>query len=148
MTLTIFDLDGTVVDSSHRYLADANGTVNLSHWRANSTPQNIQRDSELPLANHWRALHRNGSPIVVCTARVMKSADFQWLLSRKLYADVMLCRNGESDTRSGVEQKLQQLKRFSPLKQSVTFWEDNPEISEAIRKAYKFTVKHPEEYKA
>ena len=37
----IFDLDGTVIDSSHRQLALPNGDIDLTHWRENSTKEKI-----------------------------------------------------------------------------------------------------------
>jgi len=30
--ITIFDLDGTVIDSSHRQATKPDGTLNLEHW--------------------------------------------------------------------------------------------------------------------
>ena len=71
MTRFIFDLDHTVIDSSHRQATRPDGSLDLDHWRENSTPAMIEADSLLPLANEWRKAHRKGASIVVCTARVM-----------------------------------------------------------------------------
>lgn len=139
----IFDLDGTVVDSSHRYKADETGTVDIKHWRANSTASLIARDKELPLADFWRYAVKQGKPVIVCTARVMKSADYEWLAKHRLVADLILSRNGETDNRSAVQQKVEQLARFAPLKKSVIFFEDCPKIREAVEQAHGFTTFNP-----
>lgn len=145
--ITVFDLDGTVIDSNHRIRMLADGRVDIPHWRENSTYQNIMRDSELPLANHWRKLLRTGKPVIVCTARVMKAADYAWLRQRSLFADLILSRDGEADNRSGIVQKVQQLARFAPLKQTVTFWEDNAAIRGAVKSIHGFTVVDPVEFR-
>ncbi len=56
-TIFTFDLDGTVIDSSHRAtLTVDNGQVvlDLNAWRQDSTYENIMKDSLLPLANYMR----------------------------------------------------------------------------------------------
>ncbi len=65
----IFDLDGTVIDTSHRYRNGPDGHIDLDYWFANSTPEMIARDRVLPLANVWRRHYAAGHTIVVCTAR-------------------------------------------------------------------------------
>ena len=44
----IFDLDGTVIDSSHR-LGDT-----LDDWRRMNTPANVAKDQPLPLLDQMR----------------------------------------------------------------------------------------------
>ena len=67
--IMIFDLDGTIVDTSHRYRDLPCGKIDLDFWFANSTPEMIARDTLLPLANVWRRYYSEGHTIVVCTAR-------------------------------------------------------------------------------
>jgi hypothetical protein len=45
----IFDLDHTVIDSSHRQLTLADGSLDLAHWVDNCTRAQIMRDRPLPL---------------------------------------------------------------------------------------------------
>ncbi|MDG1859332.1 MAG: hypothetical protein P8I94_09525, partial [Emcibacteraceae bacterium] len=45
----IFDLDHTLIDSSHRQLTDANGSLDLTHWIENCTREKIMGDKLLPL---------------------------------------------------------------------------------------------------
>ena len=113
--IKIFDLDGTVIDSSERtrYLAD--GSLDLAYWQANATPRKIAADKLLPLAKQMRSAYTR-SLVIVCTARVMSASDYLYLsqngleyhailsrpegntmpdLALKLYALVGLCRQYE-----------------------------------------------------
>ena len=90
--LFIFDLDGTVIDSSHRALANADGSIDLNHWRENSTAKMIAKDKLLPLANGWKAIDRKRHQIVVMTARVMGMVDYTFLIHNGLYADFIYSR--------------------------------------------------------
>ena len=90
--LFIFDLDGTVIDSSHRALANADGSIDLNHWRENSTAEMIAKDKLLPLANGWKAIDRKRHQIVVMTARVMGMVDYTFLIHNGLYADFIYSR--------------------------------------------------------
>ena len=93
MKTYIFDLDHTVIDSSHRQLTKANGSLDLAHWIENNTPEKIAAYTELPLANHWRKVQRSAyNSVIVCTARVIGAADLAWLDSHGLYADAVLSR--------------------------------------------------------
>jgi hypothetical protein len=88
----IFDLDHTVIDSSHRQLTLADGSLDLEHWIANNTREKILADSLLPLANHWRNLKARGYEIVICTARVMGEHDLEFLAKNGLEYDALLSR--------------------------------------------------------
>ena len=35
--IVIYDLDGTIIDSSHRIRLHENGSLDLEHWKQNST---------------------------------------------------------------------------------------------------------------
>ena len=69
----IFDLDHTVVDSSHRQATRPDGSLDLDHWVKHSTPKLIERDTLLPLANQWRKAQRKGATIIVCTCLLYTS---------------------------------------------------------------------------
>ena len=89
----IYDLDHTVIDSSHRQATLPNGDLDLDHWIENNTPEKIARDKLLPLAGHWIRQRQRGAEIVVCTARVMGEADYQFLADHGLEYDGMICRS-------------------------------------------------------
>ena len=108
----IFDLDHTVVDSSHRQATRPDGSLDLDHWREHSTPKLIERDSLLPLAHEWRKLHKRGHTIVVCTARVMGPADYFYLGSRGLFAHKIISR-ADGDRTSDDLLKLRGLKQYA-----------------------------------
>ena len=93
----IYDLDHTVINSSHRAATLPNGSIDLDHWREHSTPELIAKDKLLPLAGHWKTQRARGCEIVVCTARVMGDADYQYLADHGLIWDGMICRT-EGDT--------------------------------------------------
>lgn len=95
----IFDLDHTVIDSSHRAATRADGSLDLDHWRENSTPEMIAKDSLLPLADQWRKVRAKGSEIIVCTARVMGLADYEFLGANGLLADAVLSRKEGDDSK-------------------------------------------------
>jgi hypothetical protein len=69
MAYVIFDLDGTVIDTSHRYRNLPNGHIDLEYWFANSIPEKIAQDALLPLADSMRKMYDAGHHIIVCTAR-------------------------------------------------------------------------------
>ena len=108
----IFDLDHTVVDSSHRQATRPDGSLDLDHWREHSTPRLIERDTLLPLAHEWRKLARRGHEIIVCTARVKWPADYSYLTSRGLFAESVISR-AEGDRTSDDLLKLRALKRYA-----------------------------------
>ena len=108
----IFDLDHTVVDSSHRQATRPDGSLDLDHWKANSTPAMIERDTLLPLAHEWRKIHRKGGTIIVCTARVMGYADYFYLGSRGMFAEKIISRQ-EGDTTPDDLLKLRGLRQYA-----------------------------------
>ena len=111
----IYDLDHTVIDSSHRQATLPNGDLDLDHWREHSTPALIARDRLLPLAKHWRTQRERGAEIVVCTARVMGAADYEYLRVNGLEWDAMLSRT-EGDTTSDAILKERALRNYAATK--------------------------------
>lgn len=88
----IFDLDHTVIDSSHRQITLADGSLDLNNWIENCTQEKIMADTLLPLAQHWRTFQAAGNEIVVCTARVMGIWDHAFLADHGLQAAAILSR--------------------------------------------------------
>lgn len=94
----IFDLDHTLIDSSHRQLTRADGSLDLDAWRENCTAEKISRDSLLPLANECRALIGRHVEVIACTARVMESPDYTYLARHDLNFDRILSRPKDDST--------------------------------------------------
>ena len=47
--ICIYDLDGTIIDSSHRIKLQENGSLDLEHWKQNSTKEMIFQDNFIPV---------------------------------------------------------------------------------------------------
>ena len=71
--LFIFDLDGTAIDSNHRQ------GETLADWIALNTPENVARDSLLPLADSWKTIDQSRHDVVIMTSRVIADADLAFL---------------------------------------------------------------------
>ena len=77
MAYVIFDLDHTVIDSSHRQATLPDGSLDLAHWFENNTPEKIALDSLLPLASQMRNIYAAGHTVIVCTARSITTPEIQ-----------------------------------------------------------------------
>jgi hypothetical protein len=88
----IFDLDQTVIDSSHRNPNNPDGTINLEKYFKLRNRKNIFRDKLLPLAKVFRQLKANGNYIIVATARNIDHDDVDFLRSKGLEPDMILSR--------------------------------------------------------
>jgi len=106
----IFDLDHTVIDSSHRQLTKADGSLDLTHWRENCTHEKIMGDTLLPLARTMQDAINNGQNVIICTARVLGRSDIIFLAKHGLLASVILSRP-EGDNTSDAELKTRLLKQ-------------------------------------
>jgi len=106
----IFDLDHTVIDSSHRQLTNADGSLDLAHWRENCTHEKIMADALLPLARTMQDAINNGQNVIICTARVLGRSDIIFLAKHGLLASVILSRP-EGDNTSDAELKTRLLKQ-------------------------------------
>ena len=79
----IYDLDGVLVDTSHRYRNLENGTIDLTYWLENARPEKIALDTLLPLAAQYKAdLTDPDTYVVICTARQAQQADFDYIANR------------------------------------------------------------------
>lgn len=89
----IFDLDGTVIDSSHRQATLPNGDLDLAHWIENSKPEKVMRDSLLPVfAIMRKRIHDENSIVIICTARVLGDADYDFFFQHGILANHILSR--------------------------------------------------------
>ena len=67
----IFDMDGTIVDSTHRYRTMPCGTkIDLEYWRANE--YRAMEDKLLPLADYYKECLANPNVyVILANARVL-----------------------------------------------------------------------------
>jgi len=148
--LCIFDLDGTVIDSSHRL-----GNGSLDDWRRLSTPDNIAKDKELPLANLMRqAIESPQHKVWICTSRILGDADLSWLdrhgllipnkdiLSRTLAEDdipapifkkQILHRKIREDHKENLLRPYSTITRFKRSTLSHEIWDDDPDVIDTLR---------------
>ena len=104
--LFIYDLDGTVIDSSHRL-----GDGSLDDWFANNTPDKIARDRLLPLAQHLQMQNKKGTATAVCTSRQMTDADYMFLKRNNIDPVFILSRKHGDNTSCGA-MKLDLIRKF------------------------------------
>ena len=110
MRLYIYDLDGTVIDSSHRRRFDTDGNLRLSYWKSHNTRKDIFGDSLLPLAKHMKK-KMIGNIVLVCTAREISQNDLDFLENNGLRFDHILSRPKGVNTEDHIL-KYHQLKKF------------------------------------
>ena len=142
--ILIFDLDGTTIDSSHRHATLPDGTLNLAKWIENSTPEKIFQDTVLPLGHLVNRIGKKAYTII-CTARNMSDADFEFLMDNGINVDKIISRplgNNEPDG----ELKKKQLNSFLSLKQfkhkNKIMFDDASSVRSILRKIG-ITVIHP-----
>src|SRR6056300_1571652 len=135
----IFDLDDTVIDSSHRATLKAeNGQVvlDLEAWKKDSTYKNIMKDSLLPLATYMReCIQAEHTYVWVCTARNMQSADHEFLAKHGLTPNLVLSRQLDDD-RADDQLKFKMLNKLLQLKPfrncETIFFDDKPKNLQAV----------------
>lgn len=135
--IAIYDLDGTVIDSSHRYRTIEEGgkvRIDLDHWRANE--HLAYKDSLLPMAEQYKAdLADDSCYVIVATARVMHEPDWQFVREHLGMPNHFIYRT-PYDTRSGAVLKINGLQKFFNLLQfrhvDAVFYEDNVQYLKAV----------------
>ena len=134
--IAVFDLDGTVLDSSHRALLNEQGGINIEEWRTHTSEQ-ILNDSELPLAQYMRDCIKNPSVRVwICTSRNLSRADYELLENLGLRgADLILSRD-RNDNREDVAYKIAKIRGKLNLpsvrKRERVFFDDRVDIRQAM----------------
>ena len=141
--IKIYDLDGTLIDSSHRYRTDKTGErIDLNFWRENDIPEMIAKDSFLTLKK-WldEDLQRKDTYVIFATARacVEGDANYKYLKEHNVWPDKFIHRQGVNDNRGGAELKLAAIKPLLNLKQfkkaTIHIFEDNLSYLEKMTKA-------------
>lgn len=135
--VAIYDMDGTIVDSSHRYrtiVDDAGERIDLGFWQENA--HLAMQDGLLPLYQQYR--HDLGDPncyVIIATARVMYAADWEFVDKILGAPDYFISRR-EGDSQSGKTLKINGLAKFFNLttfqSAEFVFYEDNMEYLKAV----------------
>ena len=135
--LAIYDMDGTIVDSSHRYrtiMRDGKECIDLEYWRANEC--RAYDDQLLPLAEQYKKdLADPECYVIIATARVMGAADWAFVNDKLGMPDYFISRKA-GDSQSGGTLKIKGLQRFFNLKNfrnaAAVFYEDNTSYLKAV----------------
>lgn len=135
--VSIYDMDGTIVDSSGRYRTQmVNGIekIDLEYWRANE--YRAMEDGLLPLADQYMDELRDPSVyVIIATARIMGNADWQFVNEVLGVPDYFISRK-VGDNQSGGSLKIKGLQKFFNLKQfrraDAVFYEDNTSYLKAV----------------
>lgn len=135
--VAIYDMDGTIVDSSHRYrtITDENGIrIDLDFWRENEYL--AMNDSLLPMAEQYRLdLADSSTYVIIATARVMNLPDWKFVKEILGEPDYFISRPKNSNI-SGKTLKINGLAKFFNLlnfkNAEFVFYEDNISYLKAV----------------
>lgn len=141
--IRVYDMDGTVVCSLHRYRtvigADGIERIDLAFWRENEPK--AYDDALLPLAATYKAdLADPETFVIIATARVLNGPDYAFIADKLGMPDHIISRKN-GDTRSGGLLKVLGLRRLLSLKQfqgisDMVFFEDNRAYLNAVVEAF------------
>jgi phosphoglycolate phosphatase-like HAD superfamily hydrolase len=133
----IYDMDGTIVCSLHRYrtIIDERGErIDLDYWRENE--YRALDDSLLPLVEeYWQDLDDPETYTIIATARVLGEPDREFIRDTLGEPDYIVSRK-QGDTQSGRTLKIGGLAKFFNLvnfqTDDVVFYEDNVDYLKAV----------------
>lgn len=128
----VYDIDGTIVCSLHRYRTLACGTrIDLPYWRENQ--HKALEDSLLPLADQYLIDCNNPQVFtIIATSRVLGTLDYQFIRDQLGVPDGLVSRDGEGDDRRAFTLKTDGIiaivKKYGLEDIPLHFWEDNKEV--------------------
>ena len=142
----IYDLDGTVIDSSHRYRyiigADGWRAIDFPYWVENR--YRAANDKLLPLAKQYQNQRRDPSVfLVAATSRAMVEVESKHVYNVLGWPDHMISRT-EGDMQSGATLKIDGLKKLFQKKPELStlpgfFYEDNTDYLNAVCNEFNFS---------
>lgn len=130
--IKIFDIDGVLLDSSHRYrtIVDKKGErIDLDHWREHE-PKCIY-DTTLPLADLYKCfLGRQNTFVIIATSRVLKALDYSVISEKLGEPDGYISRlhNGQKGGNlklQGIKWLINECNLVHVLPENITVYEDN-----------------------
>ena len=144
----IFDLDDTVIDSSHRATLKADSLeLDLDAWRRDSTYENIMNDKLLPLAGFMNDCIKSDNAYVwVCTARNMQQADHDFLAKWDLTPNLVLSRQLDDDTADDLLKRkmIRKMLNLKPFRDcEVVFFDDKPKNLKALEDVVDYSLHAP-----
>lgn len=136
----VYDMDGTIVCSMHRFKTTPEGKIDLAYWIENE--HKAYNDSLLPLASQYQEqLNNSEIYVVIATARVLAQPDLDFINDKLGKPDYIISRNGRNDFRKGADLKITGLNKLLSLKQFANikkrfFYEDNKDYLYPVAKAH------------
>lgn len=130
--IEIYDMDGTIVSSLHRFRTNEHGKIDLQHWIDNCTPEMIAKDALLPLADQYKKHVADPEIyVIIATARYMQDADFDYIRDNLGMPNKIVYRHAKNNHMRGADMKIAGLRFLKNLKQFAKkpckFYEDNIE---------------------
>lgn len=141
----VYDMDGVLVDTSHRYRNKPDGTIDLDYWYANR--HKIDSDKLLPLAKQYANDCANPEIYtVICTSRVQDIADIRFIYTRLGAPNKLIMRpfgnnNADGPLKRLALQRLFNLRQFAKLPKRL--WEDNKKNILAVQDLFTQTFLIP-----
>jgi len=135
MQMAIFDLDGTVINSDHRKATKPDGSLDLEHWFENNKPEKIALDGLFPLIYEMREIYDSGVCVIICTARTLQKADYEYFARNNIPFDYVISRARGDMTPDGELKKAKiaaLLQRVQVDAENVEMWDDNESVITAI----------------
>jgi len=133
----IYDLDGTIIDSSHRVGINEDGSINLDLWRANATAENVAKDKLIMHTyQHLVDTYKAGHYVILCTARELNQPDLEYIANNNIYYDRIISRPHGNEMKDFALKKMQLSYLFqmpSIRKMRKWFFDDNKKNLLAIR---------------
>lgn len=145
-TIQIWDFDGTICDSSHRYRTqiceDGVERIDLQYWIDNECRTIEDRPIPETLARFKEACNDPEIFAVIATARIWCEQSQKWAEMYGIEPNAIYARRDRSDTRGGAALKIQAIKKLLNLKQfekvdKIQVFEDNVSYLKAICDAFK-----------
>ena len=137
----IFDADGTIINSIHRYRTINDKRIDLVYWRKFDKPEFIEKDSLLPHSAQYELSMKNPNVyVIIATARActVNDANYEFICRHLGFPDMFVHR-GMNDDRGGAQLKIEAIKpllNLKPFREAIVHvWEDNRAYLDAICKA-------------
>jgi hypothetical protein len=112
--VNVFDLDCTLIDSTHRInqYGDKTKGVDLEYWIENCTYDKVMNDTLLPLTELFYEFNKTNFTNIAVTAREMFAADYEFLEMHGLHFHMILHRENSTELDHVLkEKKLEELFR-------------------------------------
>ena len=139
--VNVFDLDGTLIDSSHRINknGDIDEGLDLEYWKNNCNAISITKDKLLPLVDVYHEFGKTGFINIAVTARDMNQADYDYLHNNGMFFNMILHREDSIELDHILkERKLSELFKDKKLKPFLAF--DDKEENLEVFKKFGFTT--------